>query len=77
MMKDLELLEPGDVVVFEFGPSTWVAPVVSGPCTVSMYRDNNATRVVRVEALREQFGKYANRDHDTILVPFATIVATS
>lgn len=71
----LELLQAGDVIVFTFGPSTWVAPVLSAPETQSMYRDNNPTRVVRVAALREQFGKLPNRAGDTILVPLADIVA--
>ena len=71
----LELLQPGDVIVFTFGSSTWVAPVISAPETQSMYRDNNPTRVVRVQALREQFGKYPNRANDTLLVPLADIIA--
>jgi hypothetical protein len=71
----LEALVPGDVIVFEFGPTTWVAPVVAVPETQSMYRDNNPTRVVRVAALRAQFGKYENRETDTVLVPLSSIVA--
>ncbi len=74
-MDVLEALQPGDVIVFEFGSSTWVAPVLSAPETQSMYRDNNPTRVVRVEAQRAQFGKYGNREGDTLLVPLSSVVA--
>lgn len=74
-MDELELLQTGDVIVFEFGQSMWVAPVVEGPSTTNMYRDNNPTRVVKVAAMRAQFGKYENREGDTILVPLTTIVA--
>jgi hypothetical protein len=70
-----ELLQTGDVIVFDFGQTTWVAPVIGSPFTTSMYRDNNPTLVVKVQALREQFGKYPNRDGDTILVPLSNIVA--
>lgn len=73
--QDLELLQPGDVIVFDFGSSTWIAPVLSAPETQSMYRDANPVRVVRVQALREQFGKYPNRANDSILVPLTNIVA--
>lgn len=74
-MSNLEDLAPGDVIVFEFGSSMWVGSVVKSPETQSMYRDNNPTRVVRTTAQRGQFGKYADRDGDTVLVPLATIVA--
>jgi hypothetical protein len=68
--------QAGDVIVFTFGPSIWVAPVISGRVEiVSMYRDDNPTPVVRVEALREQFGKYPNRPNDIILVPLDSIIA--
>ena len=71
----LEALVPGDVIVFAFGTSTWVAPVVEGPHTACMYRDGNFVRVVRVESLREQFGKYPNRPGESILVPLSDIQA--
>lgn len=71
----LEGLQVGDVIVFDFGQSTWVAPVIGEVETTSMYRDNNPVRVVRVQSLREQFGKYPNRDNDSFLVPLSSIVA--
>jgi hypothetical protein len=77
-MTDLEALEgltAGDVIVFQFGETVWVGAVVSDPETQSMYRDNNPTRVVRTTAQRGQFGKYADRDGDTVLVPLASVLA--
>lgn len=74
-MDELEALTAGDVIAFDFGTSTWVGEVLSAPETQSMYRDDNPTRIVRVQALREQFGKYPNRPNDVIYVPLADIVA--
>lgn len=68
-------IKPGQVIVFEFGTSEWVGVVLTEPFTASMFRDNNPTTVVRVTAQRGQFGKYADRDGDTVLVPLTTIVA--
>lgn len=74
-MDELEALQNGDVIVFTFGRSTWVAPVVAEPHTVSMYRDDNPTRVVRVAMLREQFDGRPNFPNNTALVPLTDIVA--
>lgn len=72
---ELEALQAGDVIVFQFGPTEWVAPVLAEPESQHMYGLPETMRIVRVQALREQFGKYPNRERDVVYVPLAHVIA--